>query len=150
MLAIGFVTGWLVGRPTTMPPERGAIAQDSSNQAEVQSNTTENVDLQTNVEPVEIAPTDAVEVAQIEPIAESNAPILPTPTFIEPEERLVLGDPNAPVKIVEFSDYECPFCARYSQSTFLRLKQNFIDTGRVYYEFKDFPLTSIHPTARNV
>lgn len=150
MLAIGLVTGWLIGRPVNMPPERVSVLQESSNEAQDQSTNSGNVSI--NSEAIDTAPVSPAEVAQIEPIVNSDDVDfpLPTPTFVEPETRLVLGDPNAPVKIVEFSDYECPFCARYSQSTFLRLKQNYIDTGRVYYEFKDFPLTSIHPTAPRV
>lgn len=72
----------------------------------------------------------------------------PTPATIAPvEESRVLGDPDAPVTIVEFSDYQCPFCARYFTETWPQLKANFIETGRVKYIFKDFPLTSIHPQA---
>lgn len=147
MLLIGLFVGWLIGRPANLPPESNVADQP-------------NLDLEQSspvgAEPVTSSPTDVDEIAdasaQIEPIIQSDDSSfpLPTPTFIEPEEKLVLGDPNAPVKIVEFSDYECPFCARYSQTTFPRLKQNYIDTGRVYYEFKDFPLTSIHPTAPRV
>jgi protein-disulfide isomerase len=56
-----------------------------------------------------------------------------------------LGDPDAPVTIVEFTDFQCPFCLRYEQETWPTLKERYVDTGRVYYVFKDFPLTSIHP-----
>jgi protein-disulfide isomerase len=58
-----------------------------------------------------------------------------------------LGDPEAPVTIVEFTDYQCPFCFRYADETWPTLKERYVDTGRVYYVFKDFPLTSIHPEA---
>lgn len=58
-----------------------------------------------------------------------------------------IGDPNAPVTIVEYTDYQCPFCNRHFQQTFPALKEKYIDTGMVYYVFKDFPLTSIHPQA---
>jgi protein-disulfide isomerase len=58
-----------------------------------------------------------------------------------------LGDPNAPVTIVEFSDYQCPFCTSYVLQTWPQLKAEFVDTGRVHYVFKDFPLTNIHPQA---
>ncbi len=58
-----------------------------------------------------------------------------------------LGDPNAPVVMVEYTDFQCPFCSRHFQETFPQIKTNYIDTGLVYYVFKDFPLTSIHPQA---
>lgn len=59
----------------------------------------------------------------------------------------VLGDADAPVTIVEFSDYQCPFCRRYSLTVFPILKREYIDTGKVRYVFRDFPLTSIHQQA---
>jgi protein-disulfide isomerase len=72
----------------------------------------------------------------------------PTPVAIAPSETaLILGDPDAPVTIVEYSDYQCPFCAQYTSETWPRLKAEFVDTGRVRYVFKDFPLTNIHPQA---
>ena len=70
-----------------------------------------------------------------------------SPVSIAPRERTALGDPNAPVTIVEFSDYQCPFCLRYFQDTFPQLKTDYIDTGRVYYVYKDFPIASLHPLA---
>ncbi|MFZ1395852.1 MAG: thioredoxin domain-containing protein [Candidatus Promineifilaceae bacterium] len=58
-----------------------------------------------------------------------------------------IGDPSAPVTIVEYTDFECPFCSRHYTQTFLQLKDDYIDAGLVYYVFKDFPLTQIHPNA---
>ncbi len=59
-----------------------------------------------------------------------------------------LGHADAPITIVEFSDYQCPFCKRHSTSTLAALKASYIDTGKVRYVFRDFPLDSIHPYAR--
>jgi protein-disulfide isomerase len=59
-----------------------------------------------------------------------------------------IGSANAPITIVEFSDYQCPFCKRHFLSTLSALKVNYIDTGKVRYVFRDFPLDSIHPYAR--
>lgn len=82
-------------------------------------------------------------------MAEPSAPPLPpTPAAIAPADQAVLlGDAEAPVTIVEFSDYQCPFCARHFQETWPQLKAEFVDTGRVRYTFKDYPLTDIHPQA---
>ena len=74
----------------------------------------------------------------------------PTPASIAPETLRTLGDPNAPVTIVEYSDYQCPFCLRHFQQTMPQLKAEYIDTGRVYYVFKDFPITSLHPVAPRI
>jgi len=52
----------------------------------------------------------------------------------------VLGDPDAPVAIIEFSDYQCPFCRRFHKQVLPQLKKEFISTGKVKYVFKDNPL----------
>lgn len=62
--------------------------------------------------------------------------------------RPLLGKKDAPVTLVEFSDYQCPFCRRFFQETFPALKAEFIDTGKLRYVFRDFPLDSLHPHAR--
>lgn len=58
-----------------------------------------------------------------------------------------LGSLDAPVTIIEFSDFQCPFCNRFFQNTFPELKKNYIDTGKVRYVYRDFPISSIHPFA---
>lgn len=58
-----------------------------------------------------------------------------------------LGSPTAPLTLVEFTDFQCPFCARFHAQTFPLLKKAFIEPGRVRYVTVDFPLTSIHPEA---
>ena len=73
--------------------------------------------------------------------------ILSTPASIQSETVRTLGDPNAPVTIVEFSDYQCPFCRRHVEQTLSLIEENYIDTGRVYYVFKDFPIAALHPLA---
>jgi len=59
----------------------------------------------------------------------------------------VEGSRNAPVTIVEFSDFECPFCANFVTQTYLQIKQDYIDTGKVRLVYKYFPLKGIHPYA---
>ena len=58
-----------------------------------------------------------------------------------------LGRADAPVTIVEFSDYQCPFCQRFFATTLPTLKQDYIDTGKLRYVFRDFPL-EMHAQAR--
>jgi protein-disulfide isomerase len=58
----------------------------------------------------------------------------------------MLGAPNAPVTMVEFTDYQCPFCQRFHVSTFPDLKKNYIDTGKVRFYSFDLPL-DFHPNA---
>ncbi len=64
------------------------------------------------------------------------------------DDDALLGDKNAPVTLIEFSDYQCPFCERFWQQTLPEIKREYIDTGKVKLVYRDFPLTSIHPMAQ--
>ena len=59
-----------------------------------------------------------------------------------------LGAEDAQIVIIEFSEYQCPFCSKMYQEIYPDLKKDFIDTGKVKYVYRDFPLT-IHPNAVN-
>ena len=65
---------------------------------------------------------------------------------VSEDDDAVEGSPDAPVTMIEFSDYECPFCGRYFSETYPQIKKDYIDTGKVRLVFRDFPL-SFHPTA---
>lgn len=52
----------------------------------------------------------------------------------------VLGAENAPVTIVEYASMTCPHCGRFHRDTFPELKRKYIDTGKVRFVFRDFPL----------
>lgn len=60
----------------------------------------------------------------------------------------VLGSSDAKITIIEFSDFQCPFCESFFMSTYPELKKNYIDTGKVQFAFRHYPLTSIHPNAQ--
>jgi protein-disulfide isomerase len=57
-----------------------------------------------------------------------------------------IGRADAPVTMVEFTDYQCPFCRRFERDTFAELKKNYIDTGKVRFVTRDLPL-EFHPNA---
>lgn len=59
----------------------------------------------------------------------------------------VLGNPEAPVVIVEFSDFQCPFCRRLFNQTLPQIKEKYVKTGKVKFVYRDFPLTGIHDMA---
>ncbi len=58
----------------------------------------------------------------------------------------IKGDPDAPVTIVEFSDFQCPFCSRFYHQTLPQIEQNYIETGKVNLVYRDMPL-GIHSNA---
>ena len=60
----------------------------------------------------------------------------------------MLGRADAPVTLVEFSDYQCPFCQRFFATTLSAIRKQYVDTGKVRYVFRDFPLDQLHPQAR--
>jgi len=62
-------------------------------------------------------------------------------------DAVVQGAPTATLAIVEFSDFQCPFCGRYAREAYPQLISEFVDSGRVKYVFRHLPLDSIHPNA---
>ena len=69
------------------------------------------------------------------------------PVEVAIENAYAIGDPNAPITIVEFTDFQCPFCERHFNQTYPQLVDKYVEAGTVQYVFKDFPLNSIHPQA---
>jgi protein-disulfide isomerase len=59
----------------------------------------------------------------------------------------MLGSKDAPLTMVEFTDYQCPFCQRFHTTVFNDIKKNYIDTGKVRFYSRDLPLDSMHPNA---
>lgn len=57
------------------------------------------------------------------------------------------GSKDAEVTMVEFSDFQCPFCGRFFEQTLPLIESQYIKTGKVKFVYKDFPLDSIHPQA---
>ena len=59
----------------------------------------------------------------------------------------IIGNIDAPITIIEFSDFQCPFCARFHVQTLPLLLEEYIEEGKVKLVFRDFPIQSIHPNA---
>jgi protein-disulfide isomerase len=57
-----------------------------------------------------------------------------------------LGKDDAPLVLVEYTDYQCPFCQRFHNDAFAQIKTNYIDTGKIRFVTRDFPL-SFHENA---
>ena len=82
--------------------------------------------------------------------AQAQAPSAPAPetqTLVSIDGGAMKGDKNAKLTLVEFTDYQCPFCSRHLRDTFPQIDNDYIKTGKVRYVLREFPLESIHPLA---
>jgi protein-disulfide isomerase len=83
----------------------------------------------------------------------TSTPVPPTPTLqsdttpeatreplIPLDDDPVLGSPDAPVTMIEYSEYLCSFCRAFALETFPLIKEQYIDTGQVKFIFRDFPV----------
>jgi len=77
----------------------------------------------------------------------TNPTTAPTIVKASVDDDPVKGDKDAPVTIVEFSDFQCPFCQRFYQQTMPSIEENYVKTGKVKIVFRDFPL-SFHQNAQ--
>lgn len=80
------------------------------------------------------------------PSAPSPVVDVPTPTPSAPsnpatvDDDPVLGEDDAPITLIEFTDYQCPFCARHYTQTHSQIVSQYVDTGKVKLVVRDFPL----------
>lgn len=63
------------------------------------------------------------------------------------DDDSIKGDVDAPVTIIEFSDFECPFCTRFYENTLPQIIKEYVDTGKARFVYRDFPL-GFHPNAQ--
>ncbi len=75
-------------------------------------------------------------------------PTAPSRVQVSADNDPQIGDNNAKVTIIEFSDFQCPYCGRFYEQSEKQIKTDYIDTGKVKLVYRDFPLDSIHPNAR--
>jgi protein-disulfide isomerase len=68
-------------------------------------------------------------VGEIAPVSSGERPMV---------NDNAMGDPNAPIKIEEFSDYQCPYCARFSEETESQIANTYVSTGKVYFIYRSF------------
>ncbi|RJR15012.1 DsbA family protein [Candidatus Microgenomates bacterium] len=79
--------------------------------------------------------------------APAAQPPQPTKGAASIDDDPVLGDKNAPVTMIEFSDYECPFCKRHFDAALTQLIKDYVDTGKLKIVYRDFPLSFHDPMA---
>ena len=78
----------------------------------------------------------------------AQQPSAPPPSIVDVtfDNQPIKGDPDAPLTIVEFSDFQCPFCSRFHEQTLPAIMENYVDTGKVNFVYRDLPL-DFHPNA---
>jgi protein-disulfide isomerase len=57
------------------------------------------------------------------------------------------GSAKATVTLVEYADYECPFCGRYGAEVYPQIDRDYIKTNKVQYVFKNYPIAQLHPAS---
>lgn len=63
-----------------------------------------------------------------------------------PLKEMTQGDANAPIKVIEYASMTCPHCASFHNRTYHELKEKYIDTGKVLFAFREFPLDQVAAT----
>jgi protein-disulfide isomerase len=81
------------------------------------------------------------------PAAQGPEETLAQPVMLDIDGAPFLGSKDAKVTVVEFSDFQCPFCARHAQNTMPAIVKDYVDAGKVKYVLRDFPIPSLHPTS---
>lgn len=83
-----------------------------------------------------------------QPTPSLRAPAAAAPDFtMSIEGAAIQGNADAILTLIEFSDFECPFCRRYMRDSFPQIERDYVKTGKLRYIFRHFPLLGLHPHA---
>ncbi len=93
------------------------------------------------------APTQAQPTAAQQQAQQPAQKEVPKETYALAKDDHILGNPEAPVRIIEYSDFQCPFCKRF-HPTIKQIMDEYGKTGEVALVYRHFPLDTIHPQAR--
>lgn len=121
---IGFMNTGVIAKERPAPEVIEAAPADAASPPD-----SESTPKPTQVVQAQLAQAQAKASTQVAQAAEKNDPL---------SER-VLGDPNAPITILEYSSLTCPHCASFHANTLPQLKKDYIDTGKAKLVFRDFP-----------
>ncbi len=91
------------------------------------------------------APRKSVPLAAVQNPADDGSAVLQNIKAVSPQDH-IFGNANAPVKIVEFSDLECPFCKQFHK-TMMQVMQEYGVSGRIAWVYRHFPLSQLHSQA---
>lgn len=99
------------------------------------------------IEPEKIVIRDAKDILGSSTQSSNKQQMEPQIFQVSMDDDPVKGNADAPLTIIEFSDFQCPFCMKFHSETLPLIEQNYIETGKVKFVYRDFPIESIHPNA---
>jgi len=79
--------------------------------------------------------------------AAAPPPVTPDSREMNVADAYAKGKADSRLVLVEFSDFQCPFCSRHAKQTLPQLEREYVDTGKLRYVMRNLPLTQIHPDA---
>ena len=132
---IAFITLALVSTPLA-----------AGTKEELQALRTEIETLQTGQEQIQ------KDLAEIKKLLQQGARAAPgqqqfKPVEIELSNVVYKGENDAPVTLLEYSDYHCPFCSRHAKTVLPQLLADYVDTGKVRFIMREYPIPNLHPRA---
>lgn len=80
-------------------------------------------------------------------IKQPTGPVAGEKVNVSVDDDAFIGDEKAKVTVVEFSDFQCPFCRSFWSGAYQQIKKEYIDTGKVKFVYRDYPL-QFHPAAQ--
>jgi protein-disulfide isomerase len=82
-------------------------------------------------------------------VSQALADAVPVGELMKPDKLpdMIMGSDKAPVTVIEYASMTCPHCAHFNEVTFPEIKKRYIDTGKVRYIFREFPLDSLAAAA---
>jgi protein-disulfide isomerase len=82
-------------------------------------------------------------------VGPAQAETIPSAELMKPDKLpdMTMGSDKAPVTVIEYASMTCPHCAHFNEVTFPEIKKRYIDTGKVRYIFREFPLDSLAAAA---
>ena len=135
--AATFAGGFILGSSSSVANPDDLVKSDLADQLAALEKKLDNVQAPTPT----VQPSPSVQPAQQAPAPKFQVSI---------DDDPIKGDPDAPVTIIEFSDFQCPFCKRWYSDTLSQITEDFIDTGIAKLVYRDHPLDGLHPNAREV
>lgn len=90
------------------------------------------------------APTPATTQTDTAPTVAANTSIRPVD-----DTDFIRGNPNAPIMLVEYSDYDCPFCKQFHE-TMKMIMEDYAVGGQVAWVYRQFPISQLHPNAPRI